>query len=153
MMVPALSTLPAIVKAPPGTISRMAPAVMTRPETDSALFSVIVTGVKICTVLPVPGTMPSLQLGAVSQLPPDNETHCTVAVAPAAGGRIDVVVVTLPTTGGPPAGNTPEGATPPRFSAACVVPISPCPTAPLLSSFTAVELPTEPVVEFGFALA
>src|SRR5580692_2658073 len=151
-MVPLLSTLPAIVSAPPTTISSVAPAVITRPETVSALFSVTVTGVKICTVLPVPGTMPSLQLGAVSQLPPDGETHCTVAVAvaPATGGRVDVVVVVLATIGVPLAGNTPDGATPPRFSAACVRPTGAWPTAPLLSSFTAVELPTEPgVVRFG----
>src|SRR6202167_1744450 len=152
-MVPLLSTLPAIVSAPPTTISRVAPAIMMRPETDSALFSVIVTGVKICTVLPVPGTMPSLQLGAVSQLPPDSETHCTVAVAPAAGGRVDVVVVVLAATGGAPASTTAAGAALPRFSAGCVAPICPSPTDPLLTSFTAVELPTEHVVVFGWALA
>src|ERR1700733_9184294 len=142
-IVAALSMLPAIVKEPPATISRVAPALMVSPATDSALFSVTLTGTRICTVMPDPGTRPSLQLGADSQLPPVGETHSTVDVGPANGGRVDVVVVVVvvvvvAATSAAAAIGAADGPPPGPFSASCVPPTWPSPPPPLFRSLIGV---------------
>ncbi len=74
-IVPALLMLWAIVNEPPGSISKVAPAPITRLPAAAGVFRVTLTGTRSSTVFSAPGTAPLLQFGPVFQSPPEEDTH------------------------------------------------------------------------------
>ena len=95
---PALLMLFATVSEPPGTMSRVAPAPITRLAAASGESIVTVTGVRISAVSCTPGTFPTFQSGFVSKVPPESTFHMKTFVG---GGNAKTPETTVVVTGPP----------------------------------------------------